>query len=43
MPRGAPRRPTNIRLDPALIAEVLADAKVESMALTAAIEEGLRL
>src|ERR1700712_1474502 len=43
MPRGAPRRPTNLRLDPALVAEVLVDAKAEGLTLTAAIEEGLRL
>jgi hypothetical protein len=42
MPRGAPRRPTNLRLDPALVSEVLAAAKAEGITLTAAIEAGSR-
>ena len=39
MPRGNPKRPTNLRLDPALVTEVLE----RTDDLTAAVEGGLRL
>lgn len=39
MPRGNPKKPTALRLDPSLVAQVLA----RTTNLTAAIEDGLRL
>src|SRR4051812_34390162 len=39
MPRGNPKRPVNLRLNPAL----LADVRKRSRSLTAAVEDGLRL
>lgn len=39
MPRGAPRKQTNLRLDPKLMAEV----REHTDNLTRAIEDGLRL
>jgi hypothetical protein len=43
MPRGAPKKFTAFRLDPALLQAVQAAAEAQGTNATAAVEEGLRL
>jgi hypothetical protein len=43
MPKGAPKKFTAFRLDPALLLAVQAAAEAQATSVTAAVEEGLRL